>query len=302
MGRQLKNIKRSLVSKLSREPTDEEWAAACKLNVTTLYQYLDLSSKARNRLVQHNMRLVDYWVTKILVHSAVAKDIAYIDLVAEGVVGLTKAAERYDGRSRFGPYATFWIRSELYQGLTRLRPGNQADHRRTMIVYRALKAESELTEVLKRKPTEEEVAQALKIGVESLRTARLVTETKTISADTPVNEDNEENTYKDLFLKADQISQSTEMMMWRVQFLQALDVLTPAERRTLSLRFGLIDGVPKGVATTAELMSITPECVRKTIHSCLEKLRMSAYADILEEGPPKPRMTTTNGRIGAIAY
>ena len=129
---------------------------------------------------------------------------------------------------------------------------------------------------------------------------------KTISADSciagPSAEDENETTYKDLFLRADQIDISSEVMMWRVQFLQALDQLTPVERRVLSLRFGLLDGVPKKITTTAELMSMTTEYVRRVLHSCMKKLRVSAYADILEDGPPQLPLTTTNGRVGAISY
>jgi RNA polymerase nonessential primary-like sigma factor len=308
ISKRLKAVKKSLISQLHREPTEEEWAGACKMNTTTLNQYLDLSAKARNRLVQHNMRLVDYWVTKILVHSDVARDISYVDLVAEGVVGLTRAAENYNGGSRFGPYATVWIRSELYRGLSRLRPGNLANHRRMMILYRMKKAEYELTEQLQRAPSDEEIAANLHMRVDYLRAIRVAADAKTISVDTAVGGEtaadpgSDENTYKDLFLKADQINFSTELMLWKVQFLTALEVLTPTERRTLSLRFGLLDGIPKGVGTTAQLMTTTPEGVRKIIHKSLSKLKTSAFSEFLKDGPPIAPLTTTSGKIGARSY
>lgn len=211
IGKKLKMIKKSLVAVLNREPTDAEWAEAARLDVKTLYQYLDLSTQARNRLVQHNLRLVDYWVTKILVQSSVAKEISYVDLMAEGVVGLTRAAESYNGSSRFGPYATVWVRSELYRGLTRLRPGNQASHRLMMIMYRMKKAESELKEKLNRAPSDEEIARHLHMRVEYLQAAKRTAEAKVISADTPVSESNEDNTYNDLFMTAEQVDTSTEV-------------------------------------------------------------------------------------------
>jgi RNA polymerase primary sigma factor len=156
--------------------------------------------------------------------------------------------------------------------------------------------------VLQREPSELEIANAMKIKIESLRAARLAKKAITISAETKVTSDEDDNTYKDLFLLADQLDISSDVMMWKVQFLQALDVLSTTERRAVSWRFGLIDGIPKTLLTTAELMSTTPEGTRKILNSAVQKLRLSSYADILEDGPPQAPITTTNGRLGYKSY
>lgn len=87
-----------------------------------------------------------------------------------------------------------------------------------------------------------------------------------------------------------------------MEFLTALEVLSPTEKRVLMLRFGLIDGVPKGVSTTAQLMTTTPESIRKIVNRSLLKLKKSSFADILEDGPPTSPLTTLSGKIGARAY
>ena len=63
MGHTLERIRDMLSKKLEREPTMVEWSGACKLSVDELENYRTSSRKARHRLVQHNMRLVDFWVS-----------------------------------------------------------------------------------------------------------------------------------------------------------------------------------------------------------------------------------------------
>ena len=62
MGHTVERIRDMLSKKLEREPTMIEWSEACKLSVDELENYRTSSKKARHRLVQHNMRLVDFWV------------------------------------------------------------------------------------------------------------------------------------------------------------------------------------------------------------------------------------------------
>jgi DNA-directed RNA polymerase specialized sigma subunit len=65
--------------------------------------------------MQHNMRLVDFWARRLIEHSRAAKDISYYELVTEGVIGLTMAAENYDGRGAFIRFAQIYIRGQLYR-------------------------------------------------------------------------------------------------------------------------------------------------------------------------------------------
>jgi RNA polymerase primary sigma factor len=66
---------------------------------------------AINKLISHNIRLV----TSIARTSNGAKFILHdkADLVAEGMLGLVRAAEKYDGRARFSTYASYWIRQKI---------------------------------------------------------------------------------------------------------------------------------------------------------------------------------------------
>lgn len=123
VGKRMDKIFVILKKKYSRDPTELEWANACKINVDELAAYQKFATSARSRLVQHNMRIVDFWVRKILEHSKAAKNISYYELVIEGVKGLSEASREYDGRGPFIKFAQHHVRARLYKGLTTLRPG-----------------------------------------------------------------------------------------------------------------------------------------------------------------------------------
>lgn len=316
VGKQLERAKTALTQKLGRSPTISEWARFCKLTVPQIEQYHNLAESARNRLVQHNIRLVDYWARRLIEHTSGAKDVSYYELVTEGIIGLAKAAEHFDGRdgTPFIKYAQPYVRSELYKGLTNLRPGSFLPHRTVMMGFRAHKAKQRLAELLGRDPTDDEVASTLKMDVRTLRSVLYDTKLKkTIisgqsnlgSSEKSRDKGGAENlatSYFDLFLKADQAHFNLDSLLWKVEFQQTLEeCLTATERRTLCLRYGLLDNKCRSVDRTAELMCVSQEGVRQIVVSALEKLRKSPYTSLLEEGPPQAPITTTNGRVGLVS-
>ena len=208
-------------------------------------------------------------------------------------------------------------------GLAQLRPEKNTisqNGRATMIFLRASKA----SKLLKKKfieegevmriPTDGEVAKYLQstglhVSEATIKWAKAVQNVHIVSADTSLGgdtlgEDMQQNTYLDLYMKADQSTDfSVDKLMWRVDFQVALECLTPVEKRTLMIRYGLLpDGKPRSVGRTAELMCVTPEAIRLIVHSALEKLRTCPNGECLMEGPPLPPLTTTSGRLGAISY
>jgi RNA polymerase primary sigma factor len=175
-----------------------------------------------------------------------------------------------------------------------------------MINTRAQKARSELVTSLGRIPTDGELAKSIGVKLDTLEWARTSAAAKVISAQTVLGSENDggENivTYLDMFLRADQEDFSSDDMMWHVDFNAALDCLTPQERRTVSIRYGLMDGKTRTVERTADLMCMSSEAVRLIVLSALDKLRSSPFWETLSNGPPQHPVTTFNGKMGALAY
>ena len=311
VGRKLTQVKTQLHKQLGRDPTAAEWAAASSLTEEELISYNDLAVRARQRLVQHNLRLVDFWTRRLIEHSASCKDISYYELVTEGVIGLLAAAERYDGGAPFIKYAQSYVRNELYRGMTRLRPGSFLSHNTVMLTFRAKRATERLREELGREPTVDEIATVLNCSTKKLKEELNVMALKRTvisaqsnaqgnmgqadgavqsrsggSADGSIGD--RPSSYLDLFQNPDHSMPNTDFLQWKIDFHQAVETsLNAVEKRTLSIRYGLgNDGQNHSIDRTAELMCVSSEGTRKIILRAMEKLRDSPFGAVLAEGPP----------------
>src|SRR5437588_8464985 len=69
---------------------------------------------AKDRLVNSNLRLVIANARKYQGH-----ELPLLDLIQEGILGLIRAAEKFDYRKgfKFSTYATFWVRQAIQRAL-----------------------------------------------------------------------------------------------------------------------------------------------------------------------------------------
>lgn len=303
VGRRLDAVRDQLRKDLDREPSNQEWADACSLSHTQLDTYYGLAIQARRRLVAHNFRLVDFWSRRLIEHTTAGKDVSYYELTTEGIIGLSKAAERYDGSTKFINFAQVYVRHELYRGMTHLRPGSFLNHNTVMLKFRANRARERLNEIHNRDPTDEEVAAELNMKPSTMKaelhTAALKNTIISGNSNTgnsdkgsgghggESNMDGDDRTFFDLFQNADTTSYASDSLQWKIDFQRALsECLSPIEKRTLCLRYGIFDGKRISVDRTAELMCVSTESVRKILLRSFSKLKESPFAVLLEDGPP----------------
>eukprot|EP00250_Pteridium_aquilinum_P017528 c23674_g1_i1 orf=131-1912(+) len=116
----LQKVRASLRQQMGKEPSDEEWAYAAKMDVATLARHLALHQAARNKLVKMNLRLVRHQARKYE-REAVVSSLTEVELCQEGVKGLIVAADRFEPAKgvRFSTYAIFWIRNSILRAQTR---------------------------------------------------------------------------------------------------------------------------------------------------------------------------------------
>ena len=142
---------------------------------------------AQTKLVECNLKLVVPIAKRYM-----GCGLPLLDLIQEGNLGLIKAAEKYDGSKgfRFSTYATYWIRQAISRALgdqsrTIRIPANMVE-----LLSKVKKASAELTQSLRREPTDQEIAEKLGIELEKVQTVMDMAQATT-SLDLAVDDDGE---------------------------------------------------------------------------------------------------------------
>jgi len=232
--------------------------------------------KAAERLVTANLRFVISYVKKYQGHGL---DLS--ELVAIGNEGLLKAVRKFDPDQgvKFISYAVWWVRQAVLKALAEQTRSVRIPLNQNSQLIRLSRAETILGQVLRRDPTDDEVARLIGETPENVRSARQMSATE-VSLDAPIDRsDREASTLGERFAGVDgaEIEEVTDYKLMR-EFIERVfrKYLTPRERKILYLYYGLEEG---SEAMTLErigaLMGVTRERIRQIRERAFEKLRES---------------------------
>lgn len=238
--------------------------------------------EARKKLIQANLRLVVSIAKRYVNRSP---HLSILDLIQEGNMGLSRAVDKFDYRRgfKFSTYATWWIRQAITRAL--------ADYSRTIripvhmveTITKYTQTKRRLMQELGREPLPEEIAAEMGMDVDKIHYIQKISQ-EVISLESPIGDDDEDSVLAD-FIKDEQTSSPDQVAshaLLKDQIQEVMHDLTERERKILSMRFGLEDGISHTLEEVGKVFGVTRERIRQIEAKALDKIRANEKVRKLE--------------------
>src|SRR5215211_1611990 len=223
---------------------------------------------AKERLINSNLRLVIKFARRYQGHGLTMQD-----LVQEAMLGLIRAAEKFDYRRgyKFSTYAVLWIKQAIQRGLDNTGrpvriPAHIAQRERTVN-----RVESELSASLNREPTEKEIAERAKLPLDEVKAVRDLTRVTT-SLDAPVGDDGDTTLGEFRAEASESVEQEVDEREQEQAVNAALATLPEDERRVIELRFGTGGAAEASLREVAREVGVSQERARQLEARGLKRL------------------------------
>jgi RNA polymerase primary sigma factor len=226
-------------------------------------------AEARDHLVRANLRLVVN-----MARGYTGRGLGLEDLIAEGNLGLLRAAEGFDPtrETRFSTYAGFWIKQSMKRALVNMGRTVRLPAYMVELLVKWRRAAAGLQDELGRPPTREEVADRLGLPAKKLKIIQKAI--RIYNATSQSEGDSAAASLSDLASEDEpgpgaRMSGAEDLR----QVLGLVDRLEAREATVLRLRFGLGGEEPRTLKEIGDLLGLTRERVRQIERDSLQKLR-----------------------------
>ncbi|MFH1354521.1 MAG: RNA polymerase sigma factor RpoD/SigA, partial [Candidatus Omnitrophota bacterium] len=229
------------------------------------------SEAARKKMIRSNLRLVINIAKRYMYLG-----IPLLDLIEEGNLGLMKAVDKFNPRKgyRFSTYAAWWIKQGITRSISDQGKMIRVPVYMNDLISKCRKKKEQLSQKLKRIPSDEEIAKKLKLSREKMEEIVFWMTTTTSSLEAPVG-DEEDSQVSDLLEDRSAVSPDAgiEKLLDKERLDNLLELMSEREREVLDLRFGLAESKPHTLAELSKKMGVSRERVRQIEEAALKRLR-----------------------------
>jgi RNA polymerase primary sigma factor len=233
--------------------------------------------EALDRLVNANLRFVVSVAKKFL-----NQGLSYMDLIAEGNIGLITAANRFDERRdfRFISYAVWWIRQAIQKAIAEQTNTVRLPINRSQQAQKMKRIAQDLEQQYKRQIKEEEIAEELNLSNRKMGQIRAASRPM-VSLDQSLYDD--DATLAETLVNPDEITPEQGYVLDELQreMAEALELLTPRERDIVSRYYGLGREETASLEAIGQDINLSRERVRQIRNQALSKIRQAVNGDKL---------------------
>ena len=232
---------------------------------------------ALDHLVNANLRFVVSVAKKFL-----NQGLSYMDLIAEGNIGLITAAKRFDERRefRFISYAVWWIRQAIQKAIAEQTNTVRLPINRSQQAMKMKRISQALEQKHKRHIDENEIAEVMKIDIRKMGQIRAASR-PLVSLDQPLYD--EDVTLADTLSDPDDVTPdqgyvSEELIQ---ELSGAMELLTARERDIVTRYYGLGSEETASLETIGQDINLSRERVRQIRNQALTKMRQHGHGERL---------------------
>ncbi len=265
----LLDAKNLLAKKLHREPMLSEWLSQVDLLEAELKEALRLGQRAKQKMIEANLRLV------VAIDKKYQKrNMEFLDLNQERTIGLERGVEKFDPIRgyKFSTYAYWWIRQAMTRAIAEKSRTIRLPAHITEKQNKLKKIQRQLSQRLGRTPTLAQIATELGSDQEQVRNC-LALGRKTLSLNLRVGDDHD----TELGDLLEGLDTHPENLIEQSQLLDELQLLLqelkPQQREVLILRFGLRDGEALNLAKIGSRLNLCRERVRQIELQALKSMQ-----------------------------
>ena len=226
---------------------------------------------ALDHLVNANLRFVVSVAKKFL-----NQGLCYMDLIAEGNIGLITAAKRFDERRdfRFISYAVWWIRQAIQKAIAEQTNTVRLPINRSQQAQKFKRVAQKLEQKHGRQIKDEEIAEVMSLSNRKMGQIRAASRPM-LSLDQSIYDD--DATLADTLINPDDLTPEDDFILDELQeeMGRALALLTDRERDIVVRYYGLGTAETSSLEAIGQDINLSRERVRQIRNQALAKIRQA---------------------------